>query len=164
MRVEGLGTFNGVPVVVLVDEHRARFVPITLSRKENYAYLYATFMAGEKCQRPSGPELIAVTVDALDADVLQVVLTGVEQNGNIRSEAEVECWNGERVWVEGPTHDNLCLAILYEAPIHMCDEFYEQGTLPWPEHEQEAPDLDDVKLSEFKKFIGGDGPTQSTNG
>lgn len=150
-------------IVVLREEGGERFIPIWIGPFEADAITLQ--LQGLEVPRPLTHDLLKNVIETLGAEVLHVVISGLEKNTYFaRIVLDVE---GDTVEVDSRPSDAIALAVRTSAPLYIADEVMQQAGMQ-PEEEMslangethsEYSEMDDSPASEdlgaFKDFVEG---------
>jgi uncharacterized protein len=145
-------------IVVLREEEGERFLPIWIGPFE--ADSITMQLQGMEVHRPLTHDLLKNVIETLGAEILHIVITGLERNVYFaRIMLEVD---GESVEIDSRPSDAIALAVRVSAPIYVTDEVMEAAglqpeeemNLGEPESPKETPG-EDEDLGAFKDFVEG---------
>ena len=145
-------------IVVLKEEDGERYLPIWIGPFEADAITLQ--LQGMEVHRPLTHDLLKSVIETLGAEVLHILINGLEKNtyfARIVLEAD-----GDRVEVDSRPSDAIALAVRVSAPIYVAEEVMDQAGLK-PEEEMtlgEAETRREVAESEedlgaFRDFVEG---------
>ena len=135
---------NNNPVVVLREIGGDRFLPIWIGAAEATAIAYAQEEIA--VPRPLTHDLFAATLAALDHELEQVRITGLEDGVYF---AELVFANG--ITVAARPSDAIALALRTGTTIYGAEEVLEQGAVGYPAEEE-------VVVEQFREFLDSVSP------
>jgi bifunctional DNase/RNase len=149
-------------IVVLREEGGDRFIPIWIGPFEADAITLQ--LQGMEVPRPLTHDLLKNVIETLGAEVLHIVINGLEKNTYFaRIVLDVD---GDTVEIDSRPSDAIALAVRTSAPLYVADEVMQNAGMQ-PEEEMnlgEAPghpeltETDDgvgEDLGAFKDFVEG---------
>lgn len=147
-------------IVVLREEGGERFIPIWIGPFEADAITLQ--LQGMEVPRPLTHDLLKNVIETLGAEVLHIVISGLEKNTYFaRIVLDVE---GDTVEVDSRPSDAIALAVRTSAPLYVADEVMQQAGMQ-PEEEMslassgsefgEPEDAAPEDLGAFKDFVEG---------
>lgn len=149
-------------IVVLREEGGERIIPIWIGPFEADAITLQ--LQAVEVPRPLTHDLLKNVIETLGAEVLQIVISGLEKNTYFaRIVFDVD---GDTMEIDSRPSDALALAVRTSAPIYVADEVMQQAGMQ-PEEEMsigvgeggsEMDEVSDVRsedLGAFKDFVEG---------
>ncbi|MCL4862081.1 MAG: bifunctional nuclease family protein [Caldilineaceae bacterium] len=149
-------------VVVLREEGGERFIPIWIGPYEADAITLQ--LQGMEVPRPLTHDLLKNVIETLGAEVLHIVISGLEKNTYFaRIVLDVD---GDTVEIDSRPSDALALAVRTSAPLYVADEVMQQAGMQ-PEEEMslagagiasehgEGDEVAPEDLGAFKDFVEG---------
>lgn len=158
-------------IVVLKEEDGERLLPIWIGPFEADAITIQ--LQGMDAARPLTHDLLKSVIETLGAEVLNIVVTGLE-NTTFYAKIVIDL-DGDTIEIDSRPSDAIALAVRVSAPIYVADDVMDQASiepgeemnLSDPQTEYSEPDdggNDDLGV--FKDLIEGldlDDPLGSTN-
>jgi uncharacterized protein len=149
-------------IVVLREEGGERFIPIWIGPFEADAITLQ--LQGMEVPRPLTHDLLKNVIETLGAEVLHIIISGLEKNTYFaRIVLDVE---GDTVEVDSRPSDAIALAVRTSAPLYVADEVMQHAGMQ-PEEEMslagggaqsefsEPEDGTPEDLGAFKDFVEG---------
>jgi len=143
------------PVVLLIDEHENKALPIWIGPFEAHAIALA--LQGFNFDRPQTIDLFKEVLDRLDTKLSMVVINDVKDSTYY---AQLHMWHhGQEVVVDARPSDAIALAIRAEAPIYLTEKvaqhFLSIHDLIGDEQQDDVVEVleDNNALSDFKKTL-----------
>lgn len=147
-------------IVILKEEDGERYLPIWIGPAEADAITLQ--LQGMEAPRPLTHDLLKSVLETLSAEVLHIVINGLEKNtyfANIVIDVD-----GDTVEIDSRPSDAIALAVRVNSPIYVADDVMESAGLQ-PEEEMsltEGADFgeleekaDDSDLGAFEDFVEG---------
>lgn len=154
------------PIVLLKTTDDDVYVPVWVGHSEAAAILMK--LQETDPPRPLTHDLACSLVQSLDASITRVTVTALRDNTFHASVTLVT--GGREIEVDSRTSDAIALALRAGAPIFAADEVVEESGVefeagePVLEQAQGAPELGDVDLSEFRRFLDSVSPDEFASG
>lgn len=151
MKVDKLGIdlITRDPVVILKDEVSKRYLPILIGPFEATAIALA--LEGATIPRPLSHDLMRNIIEALNAKVLRIVISDVQENtffARIILEA-----NGKNIEIDARPSDSIALALRTDAPIFVSEKIILEEAVM----DKTSEDKDQKKFKEYlEKLKPGD--------
>lgn len=131
------------PIVLLKEIAGARYLPIWIGAGEATAIAFA--LEGVRPQRPLTHDLLKLSVEALDARVLRVVVS--EMRDGIYYADLVLARGEEEIVVSSRPSDAIALAARTDSPIFVAPEVLEESGVEI--HDEE----DEDEVARFRNFL-----------
>jgi uncharacterized protein len=154
------------PIVLLKSSEDSTFLPIWIGHAEAAAILMK--LQGQEPPRPMTHDLACALVSSLDGQIVRVTVTELRDNTFFARITLVQ--GGNEIDVDSRTSDAIALALRAEAQIFASDEViaesgvHFEGDEPALEAGIAAPpgaeDLEDVDLTEFRRFLDSVSPDE----
>jgi bifunctional DNase/RNase len=154
------------PIVLLKTTDDDVYVPVWVGHSEAAAILMK--LQDSEPPRPLTHDLACSLVDSLDGRIVRVTVTGLRDNTFHASVTLAT--DGREVEVDSRTSDAIALALRAGAPIFAADEVVEESGVefeagePVLEQAQGPPELGDVDMSEFRRFLDSVSPDEFADG
>ncbi len=142
---------TNVPVLLLEESGgQGRSLPIFIGTPEATAIAYAT--QGIEVPRPLTHDLLADVIDALDAEVEEVVITELD-GSTFYAELRIRRADGLTVVSARPS-DAVALAVRTGAPLFVSDELMDaEGVVLPPEVDEDEEAPAEEVVEEFREFL-----------
>jgi hypothetical protein len=150
-------------IVILREEGSDRFIPIWIGPFEADAITLQ--LQGLEVPRPLTHDLLKNVIEKLGAEVLHVVISGLEKNTYFaRIVLEVE---GDTIEIDSRPSDAIALAVRASAPLYVAEEVMQHAGMepeeemslasggPRSEYDEEGGDASTEDLGAFKDFVEG---------
>lgn len=142
---------SNVPIVILRDEDNSIFLPIWIGVFE--ANAIAIHIEQVEPPRPLTHDLLQTMLDAVGADVQEVLISGLHDN-TFFAQIRLNTPTGEKL-IDSRPSDAIALALRVEAPIFVLQEVLEKAKaveLATNDEERLKKWLEDVDPSELGKY------------
>ena len=150
------------PIVLLKALDEDVYVPVWVGHSEAAAILMK--LQDSEPPRPLTHDLACALVASLDAEIVRVTVTALRDS---TFHASVTLQSGGReIEVDSRTSDAIALALRVDAPIFAADEVVEESGVefeagePVLDQAQGTPELGDVDLGEFRRFLDSVSPDE----
>ena len=134
---------SNVPIVILRNDEVGRMLPIWIGIFE--ANSIALQLEGVEPPRPMTHDLLKSTLDALDAEIVRVLISDLNEN-TFYAQLHLETQSGEEVVVDSRPSDAIALALRSKAQIFVHEDVFEKAT-----HEENSETAKDEE--QLKKWL-----------
>lgn len=154
------------PIVLLKTADQDVYVPVWVGHSEAAAILMK--LQETESPRPLTHDLACSLVASLDAEITRVTVTALRDNTFHATVTMLAA--GKEIEVDSRTSDAIAIALRVGAPIFAADEVVEESGVefedgePVLEQAQGTPELGDVDLSEFRRFLDSVSPDEFASG
>jgi len=133
------------PIILLKTVDGSRFLPIWIGHPEATAIL--VHLRGAETPRPMTHDLLAETLNRLDADCVRVAVTELHEN-TFHAVITLATTEGE-IEIDARPSDAIALAVRTGAPIFVADDVLDASGV---EFESGSQDQEDV-ITSFREFL-----------
>ncbi len=151
---------TNAPVLLLREyDGENRLIPIFIGGPEAHAIDLA--LGDAQPPRPMTHDLFITVIDALDAELVQIVITEVRE-GTFFSEMTLLRPSGDTVVISARPSDAIALASRVGAPIYAEDELVEEVGVDGGGDEEES--AEEEMVEELRRFLESATPDDFTGG